>query len=589
MKRSVRWKFTIIFAGLMTVAIALIWCINNWFLSGYYQNYKIHTLEKGYRAIDAIIQDEVRNGESSLEDAQVELNSGWKEYQKSKDGSSDMDSADGGSDGGSAQSGKNGTGDRAGDETQDALGEYAEGDTVVLEDDSEDASADALDGEEASSGGVRLANVIRELRDRSNISLLLYDSESDQTLVSSARDVEVMCDRVRRYIVGHAGAKRDVLREYDNYMIQKTFDPLSKTFYLESWGFFSDNATIFIMTMPRESIQESAAISNRFLMFVGLVVILAGSILIYFITRHITMPIKRLSELSEKMSNLDFDARYETSRRSTEEIDTLGNSMNVLSERLKTTIGELKEANAQLKKDIDEKVQIDEMRKEFIANVSHELKTPIALIQGYAEGLVEGMAEDKENRDYYCGVIMDEAGKMNRMVRQLLTLTALEFGGERLSVERFDLTELIASVISSSGVLLKQNELTVDFDGKEPVYVMGDEFKIEEVITNYLTNAIHHVGGGEKKIQIRIDHRRDGKEVCVEVFNTGNPIPDEALPNLWTKFYKVDKARTREYGGSGIGLSIVKAIMEMHHKACGVKNHENGVEFWFTLDTAGEK
>ena len=589
MKRSVRWKFTIIFAGLMTVAIALIWCINNWFLSGYYQNYKIHTLEKGYRAIDAIIQDEVRNGESSLEDAQVELNSGWKEYQKSKDGSSDMDSADGGSDGGSAQSGKNGTGDRAGDETQDALGEYAEGDTVVLEDDSEYASADALDGEEASSGGVRLANVIRELRDRSNISLLLYDSESDQTLVSSARDVEVMRNRVRRYIVGHAGAKRDVLREYDNYMIQKTFDPLSKTFYLESWGFFSDNATIFIMTMLMESIHESAAISNRFLMFVGIVVILAGSILIYFITRHITMPIKRLSELSEKMSNLDFDARYETSRRSTEEIDTLGNSMNVLSERLKTTIGELKEANAQLKKDIDEKVQIDEMRKEFIANVSHELKTPIALIQGYAEGLVEGMAEDKENRDYYCGVIMDEAGKMNRMVRQLLTLTALEFGGERLSVERFDLTELIASVISSSGVLLKQNELTVDFDGKEPVYVMGDEFKIEEVITNYLTNAIHHVGGGEKKIQIRIDHRRDGKEVCVEVFNTGNPIPDEALPNLWTKFYKVDKARTREYGGSGIGLSIVKAIMEMHHKACGVKNHENGVEFWFTLDTAGEK
>ena len=232
---------------------------------------------------------------------------------------------------------------------------------------------------------------------------------------------------------------------------------------------------------------------------------------------------------------------------------------------------------------------LDDSRQEFVSNVSHELKTPIALIQGYAEGLVEGMAEDKENRDYYCGVIMDEAGKMNRMVRQLLTLTALEFGGERLSVERFDLTELIASVISSSGVLLKQNELTVDFDGKEPVYVMGDEFKIEEVITNYLTNAIHHVGGGEKKIQIRIDHRRDGKEVCVEVFNTGNPIPDEALPNLWTKFYKVDKARTREYGGSGIGLSIVKAIMEMHHKACGVKNHENGVEFWFTLDTAGEK
>ncbi len=588
MKRSIRWKFTIIFAGLMTVAIALIWCINNWCLSGYYQNYKIHTLEKGYRAIDAIIQDEVRNGESSLEDAQAELNSGWKEYRKSNRISSDTGASADASKDCSGQTDENATADDAAGETEDALDEYAEGDTVVLEE-PEDGSADAVDESEASSGGVRLANVIRELRDRSNISLLLYDSESDQTLVSSARDVEVMRDRVRRYIVGHEETHREVLREYDNYKIQKTFDPRSKTFYLESWGFFSDNATIFIMTMPMESIHESTAISNRFLMFVGIVVILAGSILIYFITRHITMPIKRLSELSEKMSNLDFDARYETSSRSTEEIDTLGNSMNVLSERLKTTIGELKEANAQLKKDIDEKVQIDEMRKEFIANVSHELKTPIALIQGYAEGLVEGMAEDKENRDYYCGVIMDEAGKMNRMVRQLLTLTALEFGGERLSVERFDLTELIASVISSSGVLLKQNELTVEFDEKKPVYVMGDEFKIEEVITNYLTNAIHHVGGEEKKIQIRIDHRRDGKEVCVEVFNTGTPISEEALPNLWTKFYKVDKARTRAYGGSGIGLSIVKAIMEMHHKACGVKNHEDGVEFWFTLDTAGKE
>ncbi len=573
MKHSIRWKFTIIFAGLMTAAIALIWCINNWCLSGYYQNYKIRTLEKGYKAIDEIIMDEIRSGESSLEDAQSELNSGWKEYDESdenikKSGNAKDDDAYSENE----------------DESAGEQDEFSDSDTVVLDEDTEsyDVTGEA-DSDEATSGGLRLANVIRELRDRSNVSLLLYDSESDQTLVSSARDVEVMRDRVRRYIVGLGNAKRDVLQEHDNYMIQKSFDPRSKTFYLECWGFFSDNATIFIMTMPMESIHESTAISNQFLMFVGIIVILAGSILIYFITRHITMPIKKLSELSEKMTDLDFEARYETSSCSTEEIDTLGNSMNVLSQRLKTTIGELKEANEQLKKDIDEKVQIDEMRKEFIANVSHELKTPIALIQGYAEGLVEGMAEDKENRDYYCSVIMDEAGKMNRMVRQLLTLTALEFGGERLTIEKFELTELIASVISSSGVLMKEKDVTVDFAEKEPVYVMGDEFKIEEVITNYLTNAIHHVGGEEKKIQIKIDHRRDGKEVCVRVFNTGTPIPEESIPNLWTKFYKVDKARTRSYGGSGIGLSIVKAIMEMHHKECGVKNHDDGVEFWFTL------
>ena len=152
-------------------------------------------------------------------------------------------------------------------------------------------------------------------------------------------------------------------------------------------------------------------------------------------------------------------------------------------------------------------------------------------------------------------------------------------------MERFDLTELINGILTSSGLLLKQKGIGVDFSCAGPLYVWGDEFKIEEVVTNYVTNAINHADG-EKRIEIRTDAReRDGKrEVLVSVFNTGLPIPEDDLPRIWTKFYKVDKARTREYGGSGIGLSIVKAIMESHHKAYGVRNRENGVEFWFTLD-----
>ena len=265
-----------------------------------------------------------------------------------------------------------------------------------------------------------------------------------------------------------------------------------------------------------------------------------------------------------------------------EEIDVLGNSMNLLSERLKETIGELKSVNNQLQMDIEEKIKIDEMRKEFIANVSHELKTPIALIQGYAEGLQEGMGEDKESRDYYCDVIVDEAGKMNKMVRQLLMLSSLESGNDRIVVERFDLTELIQGVIDAAEIMLRQKGAKLRFEEREPIYVWADEFKIEEVVTNYLSNAIHHAAG-ENKIVIRVE--RLETQVKVSVFNTGEPIPEEALPNLWTKFYKVDKARTRSYGGTGIGLSIVKAIMEAHNQECGVTNWENGVEFWFTLDS----
>ena len=162
-----------------------------------------------------------------------------------------------------------------------------------------------------------------------------------------------------------------------------------------------------------------------------------------------------------------------------------------------------------------------------------------------------------------------------------MTLTALEFGNDQISLERFDLTELIRGVLTASEILIQQKEAVIRFDRNSPVYVWADEFKIEEVVTNYLSNALNHLDG-EKEIWIEIDEC--GNDVKVTVRNTGANIPQEELPNIWTKFYKVDKSRTREYGGSGVGLSIVKAIMESHHKKYGVKNVEDGVEFWFMLD-----
>ena len=187
----------------------------------------------------------------------------------------------------------------------------------------------------------------------------------------------------------------------------------------------------------------------------------------YFTTKKVTSPIMSLASLSARMSELDFEARYEG--RSEDEIGVLGRSMNTLSEKLKETIGELKTANNELQRDIEEKIRIDETRKDFIANVSHELKTPIALIQGYAEGLTEGMAEDPDSRDYYCEVIMDEANKMNKMVKQLLNLTALEFGNDLPVMEQFDITALIRGILSSAGILLQQKEATVVFDQETPV------------------------------------------------------------------------------------------------------------------------
>lgn len=423
-----------------------------------------------------------------------------------------------------------------------------------------------------------LIKLIQDLNEKSNITLLIMDS-ANGTLLSSERRGDFLSERFLRNILGQNERPFELVSQTADYTIQKSFDPRNKSYYLECWGFLSDDNTSFIMSMPVASVRESVELSNRFLAYVGLAALAGGSILIYFTTKMVVSPILSLTNLSERMSNLDFDAHY--TGNASDEIGVLGHSMNLLSQRLKETVGELKTANLKLQKDIEEKTQIDEMRKEFIANVSHELKTPIALIQGYAEGLTEGMAQDPESRDYYCEVIMDEANKMNKMVKQLLTLSALESGNDAPVMERFDLTELIRGILSSAQLMIGQNGAEVEFFREEPCFVWADEFKIEEVVTNYLNNAINHVQG-ERRIRIDIEAAQD--EVRVTVFNTGNPIPEEDLPNLWTKFYKVDKARTRAYGGSGIGLSIVKAIMDSHHKECGAENVEGGVVFWFTLE-----
>jgi len=425
--------------------------------------------------------------------------------------------------------------------------------------------------------------LLKRLNDKYNVMTVIVDGINDKLIVSSARDAQFMLDKTRTYILGKTSHKAEILEETENYTIQKTFDGRSRSFYLECWGYFSDNNTIFIMSTPLESIRESVQLSNRFLAYVGIAALFLSSIIMFFTTKKITSPIMKLAGISERMSSLDFEAKYEGD--ALDEIGILGNSMNILSDRLKGAIGELKTANNELQRDIEEKIQIDEMRKDFIANVSHELKTPIALIQGYAEGLAEGMAEDPESRDYYCGVIVDEANKMNKMVRQLLTLTALEFGNDQVCLERFDLVELIHGVLTSASILIQQKEANIQFPTDHPVYVWADEFKIEEVVTNYISNALNHLDG-QKIIRIKIEEL--GNTVKVTVGNTGARIPEEDLPNIWTKFYKVDKARTREYGGSGIGLSIVKAIMDSHHREYGVENVEDGVEFWFTLDSRDE-
>lgn len=437
-----------------------------------------------------------------------------------------------------------------------------------------------------------------------NIKIVVFESDG-KVLRSSADNQDFLWDELLGALFG--SDEGTVVGSGDGYQIIKKTDTRLKSDYLILVGVL-DNGDQILMRTALESIRESAEISNRFLLLVGVITIAISSIVGGFVARRITRPILQLTDISKRMVNLDFEAKYvhgdwkrmpKPQRRSIfdrrqlavleaedmipgNEIDLLGDHINRLSENLERTISELKSANAALVKDIEKKTQIDEMRKEFLSNVSHELKTPLALIQGYAEGLQECINDDAESRDFYCEVIIDEADKMNRMVKKLLTLNQLEFGNDQVMMVRFDITELIQGVTNNSRILMEQKGITLDILDTKETYVWGDEYKTEEVITNYLSNAINHCDGEQK---IRIFYTRRDDLLRVSVFNTGKPIPEADLDQIWIKFYKVDKARTREYGGSGIGLSIVKAIMDSFGQKCGVINHRDGVEFWFELST----
>lgn len=409
-----------------------------------------------------------------------------------------------------------------------------------------------------------------------NISWVILDTNHSEILDYDSRNANRLYASLFGYITGVAPAKSSTLEETDNYTLEVNRD--MDMDYLDMWGML-DNNNVFLIRLPMAGISDSIQISNMFYLYTGMIVVAISILAIWFLSQRLTKPLEELTDISIRMSNLDFNAKYESGGE--DEIGVLGQNFNKMSKELEQTISELKTANNELQKDIEKKERIDDMRKEFLSNVSHELKTPIALIQGYAEGLKECINDEAESRDFYCEVIIDEAAKMNNMVKKLLTLNQLEFGNDQISMECFDLTELVRGVVNSAQLLADQKDVQILFVQDTSVYVWGDEFKIEEVVTNYVSNAINHIDG-ERKIEIKMQ-RREG-HIRLSVFNTGKPIPEEDIDKIWIKFYKVDKARTREYGGSGIGLSIVKAIMESMNQKFGVKNYENGVEFWFELE-----
>ena len=364
--------------------------------------------------------------------------------------------------------------------------------------------------------------------------------------------------------------------------VKVTTDEVNNISYMFLTGIL-DNGYVLYIRMPISPIEESVKISNTVLLMIGGITLVVAGIIASFISRKFTNPILQLNDIANKMAKLDFSKKYRITDTE-DEINELGRSINTMSDKLEATIKELQKNNIELEKDIEEKSKIDEMRKQFISDVSHELKTPIALIQGYAEGLIENVNSDEESRKFYAEVILDETNKMDKLVKQLLELMKLEYGKREFDNEKFNINELINEVLRKCSVMINEKNIKVYFENKEPIYVYADEFYMDQIITNYLTNAIKHAEEVEKETKIEIKVEKVSNKIRVSVFNTGENIPKEDLQRIWGRFYKLDSSRNRQDGGSGIGLALVKAIMNNYQNEYGVENKKNGVEFYFDMD-----
>ena len=417
-----------------------------------------------------------------------------------------------------------------------------------------------------------------QIKNPQDAVVMIVDSDNGK-LYTSINDEGQMMEGMRSLMNSIRSEDNESQFGTGEYIIRRNHDTITNADYYDLIGRLNNGYEVLLRT-PIARVESVMQVMTHLFIYICIGLMVFGTSFMLLFSNIFAAPIKRMSKAAKRMSELDFDVKIPVT--SNDEIGELGNSMNEMSEKLEQTISELKAANIELQRDIAERRKIDDMRKEFLSHVSHELKTPIALIQGYAEGLQEGVNDDPESRQFYCDVIVDEAAKMNNMVKKLLTLNQLEFGNDVVTMERFEITALVKNYIQSAAILTKQNDITVRMEEYPPIYAWADEFKIEEVFMNFFSNAVNHCEG-EKIIDVKME-QKDGR-VRVSVFNTGKPIPEDSIGHIWEKFYKVDKARTREYGGSGVGLSIVKAIMDSMNQPYGVINYTNGVEFWFELET----
>lgn len=385
--------------------------------------------------------------------------------------------------------------------------------------------------------------------------------------------------------------EKDILFLINRLWDDKAFLELSnKEYYIinDVNNRFDNNITILsniegnnyiIVQTPIKFIKDLSDMAIKYSLYISIFTLLIGAILIYFIAEKATKPIRKLQIIADKISNLDFKDRCDV--LTDDEIGLLSKSINNMSEKLQDFVSQLMVANEKLKDDLIRQEKTDKMRKQFIANVSHDFKTPLTLIMSYSEALLDMNNIDEKTKKDYLNIIISEGNKMSIFVQELLKLSQLESGMIELTKSNFSINEIINDTIQKNKIITESKSLSIEKNIMDNFIVYADYYRIEQVFQNLFENGVKYA---PNKSKIIISTEKHGIKCVVKIFNTGK-IQEEDLENIFVSFYRADKSR-KNMGSYGLGLAIVKVIMDMHGENYGCINKDNGVEFFFELQTA---
>ncbi len=328
-----------------------------------------------------------------------------------------------------------------------------------------------------------------------------------------------------------------------------------------------------------EEMLQAIDVANRFSIYSAMVAFVFGILLSIIFGKDFLEPIYKINKKIKSLAKLDFNENL--ALNSGDEFQELSENINFVSNELENKIQDLKIANSKLKEDINREKRFEQKRREFISNVTHEIKTPITVINTYAESLAEGYVTDDEKRKYYSNIIIEEGQNITKLVDDLLKIIKNEYDNQKLNGEEFDLVALIKKEMEKFKIDLVKKEVRYSVEGVEKAIVKADKEKIGHVINNFLSNGVSYV---PQKGIFKINIIREQGKFLISFENNGKKIKEENIEEVWKPFFKEDRSRSRKYGGTGLGLSIVRELLNAHKSRHGVVNTESGVKFWFELE-----